>query len=138
MSQCLQKKLSMTLKLDGVPRYQYSVPSTDDTSTGTKKKYRGTFVHGTAHLCELCIIIANYDPKNLYNFHSTGFFGVLPRYTFLMLFQNVWCTTIRGKKKVKRKHSVCKCPKFYAHQLENESFRLYQEFEIASKMHKLR
>ena len=45
MSQCLQKKLSMTLKLDGVPRYfikkvpqyWYSVPSTDGTGTGAKK-----------------------------------------------------------------------------------------------------
>ena len=41
----LAKKLSMTLKLDGVPRYfmkkvpryRYSVPSTDGTGNGTKK-----------------------------------------------------------------------------------------------------
>ena len=41
----LAKKLSMTLKLDGVPRYfikkvpryRYSVPSTDDTGTNTEK-----------------------------------------------------------------------------------------------------
>ena len=46
MSQCLQKKVLMTLKLDGipryfikkVPRYQQSVPSTD--GTGTKKVTR--------------------------------------------------------------------------------------------------
>ena len=46
MSQCLQRKLSMNLKLDGVPRYfikkvpryRYSVPSTD--GTGTKKVTR--------------------------------------------------------------------------------------------------
>ena len=45
----LAKKLSMTLELDGVPRYfikkvpryRYSVPSTDSTGNGTKK-YRGT------------------------------------------------------------------------------------------------
>ena len=44
MLQCLQKKLSMTLELDGVPRYiikkvsryRYSVPSTDDTGNGNK------------------------------------------------------------------------------------------------------
>ena len=65
-----KKKLLMTLKLDGVPRYfvkqvsryRYSVPSTDGTGTGTKKstsvQYRGTFVHGTAHLC-LPITITN-------------------------------------------------------------------------------
>ena len=43
-----KKKLSMTLELDGVPRYQYWVPSTDRTVNGTKN-YRSTLVHGTAH-----------------------------------------------------------------------------------------
>ena len=45
MSQCLQKKISMTLELDRkpryfikkVPQYPYSVPSTDVTGNGTKK-----------------------------------------------------------------------------------------------------
>ena len=45
MSQMLGNKLSMTLELDGVPRYfikkvpryRYSVPSTEDTGNGTKK-----------------------------------------------------------------------------------------------------
>ena len=45
MSQCLQKKLSMTLKLDEVPRYFI-------------KKVPGTFVHGTAHLCLSVMLIS--------------------------------------------------------------------------------
>ena len=52
----LAKKHSMTLKLDGVPRYfmkkyrgsgtRYQVPTIP-----VLKNYRGTLVHGTAHHC---------------------------------------------------------------------------------------
>ena len=69
----LAKKLSMALKLDGVPRY--FIKKVRGTGTGTfgtwyrvpiLKKYRGTFVHGTAHLCSqvsLFIGVKNDRPK---------------------------------------------------------------------------
>ena len=71
MSQCLQKKLSMTLKLDGVPRYFIKkVPTVP-----VLKKYRGTFVHGTAHLWLLMLylhVLADLHVHiKLYNKEST-------------------------------------------------------------------
>ena len=64
MSQCLQKKLSMTLELDGVSRYltkkvpQYRTWYQVSTVPVTVlKKYRGTLVHGTAHHWLLMIFL---------------------------------------------------------------------------------
>ena len=58
----LAKTLSMTLKLDGVPRYfirkvpryrtRYQVSTVPLTIL---KKYSGTLVHGTAHHCLIVI-----------------------------------------------------------------------------------
>ena len=69
MSQCLQKKLSMSLELDGVPRYymkkiswyRYREPVT------VLKKYRGILVHGTAHHCQSVILRIRLDRNSATN-----------------------------------------------------------------------
>ncbi len=53
-----------------------------------------------AALYNLYAIIAQYDPENIYNMDETGlFFRLLPRYSLLMLDEDI--STIRGKKKSK-------------------------------------
>jgi hypothetical protein len=58
-----------------------------------------------AALDNLYAIIAQYDPKNVYNMDETGlFFRLLPRYSLLMLDEDI--STTRGKKKSKDRVSL--------------------------------
>ena len=53
-------------------------------------------------------ITSEYDPQNVYNIDETGlFFRLLPKYTFLMLFENVGST--RRNKKAKESGSLVVC-----------------------------
>jgi len=57
---------------------------------------------------ELYSIIAQYDPENVYNMVETGlFFRLLPRYSILMLNEDISST--RGKKKAKDRVSLIVC-----------------------------
>jgi hypothetical protein len=59
-------------------------------------------------LDDLYAIIAQYDPKNVYNMDEIGlFFRLLPRYSLLMPDENI--ATIRGKKKSKDWVSLIVC-----------------------------
>ena len=56
-----------------------------------------------AALDELCAIIAQYDPKNVYNMDETGlYFRLLPGYTLLSPFEDV--SSKRSKKKLKNEY----------------------------------
>jgi hypothetical protein len=57
---------------------------------------------------ELYSIIAQYDPENVYNMDEIGlFFRMLPRYSILMLNEDISST--RGKKKAKDRVSLIVC-----------------------------
>ena len=59
-------------------------------------------------LDELCVIIVQYDPENVYNMDEAAlFFELLPRYTLLMSFKDVSST--RGKKKFKEQLTLLVC-----------------------------
>jgi hypothetical protein len=59
-------------------------------------------------LDDLYAIIAQYDPKNVYNMDETGlFFHLLPRYNLLMPDEDI--STTRGKKKSKDQVSLIVC-----------------------------
>jgi hypothetical protein len=61
-----------------------------------------------AALDDLYAIIAQYDPKNVYNMDKTGlFFCLLPRYNLLMPDEDI--STTRGKKKSKDWVSLIVC-----------------------------
>jgi hypothetical protein len=61
-----------------------------------------------ATLDDLYAIIAQYDPKNVYNMDETGLvFRLLPRYNLLMLDEDI--STTRGKKKSKDQVSFIVC-----------------------------
>jgi len=61
-----------------------------------------------AALDDLYAIIAQYDPKNVYNMDKTGlFFHLLPRYNLLMPDEDI--STTRGKKKSKDRVSLIVC-----------------------------
>jgi hypothetical protein len=61
-----------------------------------------------AALDDLCAIIAQYDPKNVYNMDETGlFFRLLLRYSLLMSDEDI--STTRGKKKSKDRVSLIVC-----------------------------
>jgi hypothetical protein len=61
-----------------------------------------------AALKELFGIIAQYDPKNVYNMDETGlFFRLLPRYSLLMPNEDI--STTKGKKKAKDQVSFIVC-----------------------------
>jgi hypothetical protein len=61
-----------------------------------------------AVLKELYKIIAQYDPKNVYNMDETGlFFRLLPRYSLLMPNEDI--STTKGKKKAKDRISFIVC-----------------------------
>jgi hypothetical protein len=58
-----------------------------------------------AALDNLYAIIAQYDPKKVFNMDETGlFFRLLPRYSLLMLDEDI--STTRGKKKSKDRVSL--------------------------------
>ncbi len=53
-------------------------------------------------------IVAQYDPENVYNMDETGlFFRLLPRYSLLMLDEDI--STTKGKKKSKDRVSLIVC-----------------------------
>jgi len=59
-------------------------------------------------LDDLYAIIAQYDPKNVYNMDEIGlFFHLLPRYNLLMPDEDI--STTRGKKKSKDRVSLIVC-----------------------------
>jgi hypothetical protein len=61
-----------------------------------------------ATLNNLYVIIAQYDPENVYNMDETGlFFCLLPRYILLMPDEDI--LTTRGKKKSKDRVSLIMC-----------------------------
>jgi hypothetical protein len=61
-----------------------------------------------AALDDLYVIIAQYDPENVYNMDETGlFFRLLPRYSLLMPDEDI--STTRGKKKSKDRVSLIVC-----------------------------
>jgi hypothetical protein len=61
-----------------------------------------------AALNDLYAIIAQYDPKNVYNMDKTGlFFRLLLRYSLLMPDEDI--STTRGKKKSKDHVSLIVC-----------------------------
>jgi hypothetical protein len=61
-----------------------------------------------AALDDLYVIITQYDPENIYNMDETGLFvRLLPRYSLLMLDEDI--STTRGKKKSKDQVSLIVC-----------------------------
>ncbi len=61
-----------------------------------------------AALDDLYAIIAQYDPENVYNMDETGlFFRLLPRYSLLMVDEDI--STTKGKKKSKDRVSLIVC-----------------------------
>ena len=73
MSQCLQKKLSMTLKLDGVPRYSTAVllytvgllPTSADSTISKKYSCAQTKVEAVKLTLTLSTLILNEQESRL-------------------------------------------------------------------------
>ena len=59
-------------------------------------------------LDKLCVIIAQYDPENVYNMDETGlFFRLLPKNILLMPLEDV--RSVRGKKSLKERLTLVVC-----------------------------